>query len=52
VIAKAPVPGAPTERYVPSVDRAKDEFGLMVWTDLPEAIRRTLVWHRSAQRLR
>jgi dTDP-glucose 4,6-dehydratase len=51
VIAGNATPGAPGGRYVPSVERARTELGLDTWTDLPEAIRRTLAWHRSAERL-
>jgi nucleoside-diphosphate-sugar epimerase len=50
-LAKTPTPGALGERYVPSVARARLELGLAVWTDLPEAIRRTLGWHRQANGL-
>jgi dTDP-glucose 4,6-dehydratase len=41
VVAKARVPGKPAERYVPSVERAKQELGLGVRVPLDEAIRRT-----------
>jgi len=40
-----PVPGAPTEQYVPDVGRAAD-LGLAVWTPLADAIGRTAAWHR------
>ncbi len=33
-------------RYVPSIDRARDELGLRVETPIAEAIRRTAAWHR------
>ena len=45
-----PVPGAKPEAYVPAVDRARRELGLENAVDLPEAIRRTLAWHRAAHR--
>jgi dTDP-glucose 4,6-dehydratase len=40
-IAKAPVPGASPERYVPSTERARQELGLREWISLEEAIRST-----------
>ena len=51
VIASKPSLGGAGGRYIPSVERARTELGLDTWTDLPEAIRRTLAWHRSAERL-
>jgi len=41
-IAQKPVPGLVPQRYVPSVDRAKEELGLQCWIDLDEAIKRTI----------
>jgi dTDP-glucose 4,6-dehydratase len=32
--------------YVPSTERARVELGLKAWTSLPEAIDRTIEWHR------
>ncbi len=40
-VARAPLPGAPPQRYVPSVARARDELGLEVTVELDEAIRRS-----------
>lgn len=37
----------PPPRYVPDVTRAATELGLKVAIPLPEAIRRTLAWHRA-----
>jgi nucleoside-diphosphate-sugar epimerase len=34
-------------RYVPSVERARAELGLEVWTPLPAAIERTASWART-----
>jgi len=42
VIAKKPDPDRPPERYVPCVDRARDELGLCRHVGLSEAISRTL----------
>lgn len=47
VVAKKPLPGTATERYVPDVTRAKQELGLEAWTPLPEAIRRTVTWWKT-----
>lgn len=61
IIARAFVPTLPVEVldrvihsssphcYVPSAERAQREFGLRAWTNLDEAVRRTVVW--SQQRL-
>jgi dTDP-glucose 4,6-dehydratase len=42
-----PEPGKPPERYAPSTARARGELALAEWTDLPEAIARTIAWHRA-----
>jgi len=48
VIVKAPpTPGAPVDFYVPDTSRAR-ELGLEAWTGLPEAIRRTAAFYRTA----
>jgi dTDP-glucose 4,6-dehydratase len=47
VIAGKPVAGAQALRYVPSVERAKNELGLRARLSLSEGIRRTLDWERS-----
>lgn len=36
-----PRPGALAERYVPSIELAREELGLSIWTSLEEAIRET-----------
>ncbi|WP_321961142.1 NAD(P)-dependent oxidoreductase [Paraburkholderia sp. J7] len=36
-------PGA-GNRYIPSIDRAREQFGLDAWTSLPLAIERTALW--------
>ena len=46
VIAKAPMPGRPPERYVPSVRKAKESLGLDSWIKLDEALRRTIKWNQ------
>jgi dTDP-glucose 4,6-dehydratase len=47
-IAQPPAAAAP-ERYVPDIARARGELGLDVWTPLPEAVARTLQWHRQRE---
>ena len=37
-IAKKPHPDTPLERYVPSIEKARKDLGLAVWTDLKSAI--------------
>ena len=44
LIARAPVPGQPAARYVPSTRRAATELGLEPRVDLTEGIRRTAAW--------
>lgn len=44
LVTKASVPGAPAERYVPSIDKARTQLGLDVWTSLDESIRKTMDW--------
>ena len=46
-ILKEPAPGIPAKRYVPSVERARREFGLELRFDLRECIERTLRWYRD-----
>ncbi len=47
-IAQREIPGAPVQRYVPSVKAAKESLQLNDGISLTEAIRRTAAWHRSA----
>lgn len=49
-IAKQALPGHVPSRYVPNVDRARG-LGLNLTVDLDEAIRRTIRFHRAAERL-
>lgn len=44
-IAQLPVPAAPATRYVPSVERAKNELGLQSLIPLNEQIRRMYEWN-------
>lgn len=41
-VAQVPRPEQSVSRYVPSVDRARNELGLQVWIPLEESLRRTL----------
>jgi nucleoside-diphosphate-sugar epimerase len=45
-IARPAVPGTPSERYVPSTVRAREELGLREHYGLEAAILRTAEWHR------
>lgn len=47
-IARQPEPGKPAERYVPSTERARIELDLKESIVLAEAVRRTLLYHRSS----
>ena len=44
-IAGAPQQDARPTRYVPSIDRAYDELGLVPWVSLKNAISKTCCWH-------
>jgi dTDP-glucose 4,6-dehydratase len=44
-VAQSPTPGAPATRYVPSVERAKNELGLQPLIPLEEQIRRMYEWN-------
>ncbi|MBS1806464.1 MAG: NAD-dependent epimerase/dehydratase family protein [Acidobacteria bacterium] len=46
-IAQKPRPGVEPARYVPCVDRAREQLGLEAWTPLAESIRRTADWYRN-----
>lgn len=43
-VARPPDPAQPVRRYVPAIERARNELGLKVWISEAEAIRRTLDW--------
>lgn len=46
MIARAPMPGTPPQRYVPSTARARNELGLDECFLLDDSIRRTVRYHR------
>ena len=50
VVKGAANPGKAPERYVPSTARAKQELGLVPRISLPDAIARTIAFHRDAVR--
>ena len=50
VVAQTYDPAIPVEWYVPDTGRATRELGLHATVDLPEAIRRTIAWHRQIGR--
>jgi nucleoside-diphosphate-sugar epimerase len=45
--AKKPLPGVPSERYVPQTRRAEHELGLRAVVPIDQAISQTAMWHRS-----
>jgi len=47
VCALEPIAGAPVQRYIPSIKRAREELGLIVNFDLADSIERTLKWLRA-----
>lgn len=46
-IRGTPQPGTRPERYVPSVERATRELGVVNSVDLTTAIQKTIAWHQS-----
>jgi dTDP-glucose 4,6-dehydratase len=42
-------PGAAPDVYVPDIRRARTELGLEAWIPLPEALRRTRLWHQRSR---
>ncbi len=46
-IAQLPRAGVPPARYVPCVDRAREELSLRAKVPLGEAIRRMFDWYRA-----
>lgn len=46
VLVRAQTGGAPPARYVPDIERARQELGLSVGIGLDAAIARTAAWHR------
>lgn len=46
-VAKQPVPGAPPQRYVPDISRARTELGLAPLVTLEDGIARTAAWHAA-----
>ena len=49
-VAKQADSSTPAPRYVPSIDRAKQELGLDVWIPFSDAMRRTFAWHQRETR--
>jgi len=49
VMAKEPLPGQPSERYVPDCRRSREELGLVPATSLDESIRLTMLAHLKEQ---
>jgi dTDP-glucose 4,6-dehydratase len=49
VMAQQPLPGQPSERYVPDCRRAREELGLVPATSLDESIRLTMLAHLKEQ---
>ena len=46
VVAKKPLAGMSPERYVPNIAKARHDLGLEVWTPLPQAVAKTVMWHQ------
>jgi nucleoside-diphosphate-sugar epimerase len=46
-IAKTSAPGTVPERYVPSIERAEKELGLINNGSFEESIRKTILWHTT-----
>lgn len=48
-VAERPEPGAPVERYVPSVQRAFEDLGLSQMIPLEQAVRNTITWQTAQE---
>ena len=48
-ISNTTPPGQKVERYIPSIQRAQTELGLLTWIGLDEGIKRTINWHQRNQ---
>jgi dTDP-glucose 4,6-dehydratase len=48
IVRGKPDPRRAPERYVPSTARANRELGLVPWISLPDALARTIAFHRDA----
>lgn len=49
IVAGTPRRETTPSRYVPAIDRAREELGLEPWIDLREGIRRMAEWNRRAK---
>lgn len=43
----APLPDAFRSRYIPSINKARADLNVSVWTSLPDAVRATAAWARN-----
>ena len=50
-VSESPSRGSAVERYVPFTGRARTELGLHETIHLPEAIQKTISWHRSQSQI-
>lgn len=49
-LGRAPDPGVPPDRYVPSTRRAREKLGLVERIGLEDAVRRTVAWAQGGKR--
>ncbi len=49
-IAASPISGSAPHNYIPNVSRAQNDFQLLAWIDLDEALRRTYQFNSLARR--
>jgi dTDP-glucose 4,6-dehydratase len=47
IIEREPASDAAVQRYIPSTRRAQTDLGLQTIIQLPDAIQRTILWHRQ-----
>jgi nucleoside-diphosphate-sugar epimerase len=47
LVAKDPIPGQATSRYIPNVDRARMELGLESRVDLGSSLKKTSLWYKN-----
>lgn len=51
IMKKTPDSNILPDRYIPSIHRAKEELGLVVYTDLEDAIKKTISWYSRNSRI-
>jgi nucleoside-diphosphate-sugar epimerase len=48
-VARQAVDGVPPQKYIPNIDKVRNELGLDIWIPLKDGIQRTVKWHQKAK---